>query len=261
MLAAVRAHGRTNLYHAAVDPEVVDTAAFLNGLGAKIYGAGTDRIRIEGVPYLNGGYHTVIPDRLVAGAFLMAAGITRGRVTVTDVIPEHLGSCISKLIEAGLTVECTESGITAYGTDAIKATRIRTSMYPGFATDLQQPMTALLTQARGKSIITEKVYPNRFNHVPQLRRMGAEIEVRGESAFIRGGRPLAGNWVHATDVRAGTSLILAGLTAEGCTRITGVEHVERGYEDVIGSFRSLGARISLRDTQHAETAEEAAGRN
>lgn len=249
ILAAVRAQGRTNLYHAAVDPEVVDTAAFLNGLGARIYGAGTDRIRIEGVPYLDGGRHTVIPDRLVAGAFLMSAGITGGTVTVKDVIPEHLGACIAKLSEAGLEMEWDESSITARRTGQIRATRVRATMYPGFATDLQQPMTALLTQAKGRSIVTERVYPNRFNHVPQLRRMGAEIEVRGESAFIQGGRPLMGDWVHATDVRAGTCLVLAGLVAEGCTRITGVEHLERGYEDVIGSFRALGAKLSLHERE------------
>jgi UDP-N-acetylglucosamine 1-carboxyvinyltransferase len=245
MLAAVRAKGRTHLYHAAVDPEVVDAAALLNQLGARIYGAGTDCIRIEGVPYLNGGIHAVIPDRLVAGSFLMAAGMTGGQVTVKDVIPEHMGSCIAKLKEAGLEIEIGENSVTATGSGSVRATRIRTAMYPGFATDLQQPMTALLLMAKGKSIVTEKVFPHRFNHVPQLRRMGAEIELRKESAFIKGGRPLVGEWVHATDVRAGTCLVLAGLVAEGQTRITGVEHVERGYTDIIGSLRSLGANISL----------------
>lgn len=246
MLAAVRAKGRTHLYNAAVDPEVVDTATFLNRLGARIYGAGTDHIRIEGVPYLNGGAHTVIPDRLIAGAFLMSAGIRGGQVTVEDVIPEHLGACLAKLEEIGIGIERGESRITAYGSGSLKATRIRTGMYPGFATDLQQPMTALLLQAKGKSIVTERVYPKRFGHVPQLRRLGAEIELRQESAFIRGGKPLQGGWVHATDVRAGTSLLLAGLAAEGVTCITGIEHIERGYDDVIGSFRELGARLALR---------------
>lgn len=243
MLAAVRAKGRTNLYHAAVDPEVVDTAAFLSQLGARIVGAGTGRIRIDGVPYLNGGVHAVIPDRLIAGTFLMAAGITGGQVTVAQVIPEHMGSCIAKLKEVGLTIETTDSSITAYGPDIIKPARIRASMYPGFATDLQQPMTALLAMAKGKSVVTESVFPNRFNHIPQLRRMGADIEVRKETVTIRGGRPLQGNWVHATDVRAGACLLLAGFAAEGITRITGVEHLERGYADVIGSFRSLGGRL------------------
>ncbi|SDD41484.1 UDP-N-acetylglucosamine 1-carboxyvinyltransferase [Paenibacillus sp. UNCCL117] len=252
MLAAVRAKGRTHLYHAALDPEVVDTAAFLSSLGARIYGAGTDRIRIEGVPYLNGGFHTVIPDRLIAGAFLMAAGITGGTVTVQDVIPEHMGSCLAKLEECGVGVEVRESSVTAYGGSAIRASRIRTSMYPGFATDLQQPMTALLTQAQGKSLITERVYPNRFNHVPQLRRMGADIEVRQETAFIRGGRPLTGGWVHATDVRAGTCLVLAGLVAEGPTFLTGVEHLERGYGDVTGSFAALGAALRFAEADREQ---------
>ncbi|MFD1953028.1 UDP-N-acetylglucosamine 1-carboxyvinyltransferase [Paenibacillus thailandensis] len=252
MLAAVRAKGRTQLHNAAVDPEVVDTANFLNRLGARIYGAGTERIRIEGVSYLNGGMHTVIPDRLIAGAFLMAAGLQGGQVTVKDVIPEHLGACLAKLEEVGMHVECGESHITAYGTGKLKATRIRTGMYPGFATDLQQPMTSLLLHAKGKSIVTERIFPKRFAHVPQLRRLGAEIEQRQESIFIRGGLPLQGGWVHATDVRAGTCLLLAGIAAEGTTFVTGVEHIERGYEDVIGSFRAIGAKLYLRELDAQE---------
>ncbi len=258
MLAAVRAKGRTQLHNAAVDPEVVDMATFLNRLGARIYGAGTERIRIEGVPYLNGGKHTVIPDRLIAGAFLMAAGLNGGQVTVMDVIPEHLGACLAKLREVGMHVECGENHITAHGTGLLKATRIRAGMYPGFATDLQQPMTALLLQAKGKSIVTDRVFPKRFAHVPQLRRLGAEIELRKESAFIRGGVPLQGGWVHATDVRAGTCLLLAGLTAAGKTCITGVEHIERGYEDIVSSFRSLGAKISMRKLDEASEVSAAA---
>lgn len=249
MLAAVRAKGRTTLRQAAVDPEVVDVAALLNRLGARIYGAGTDCVRIEGVPYLNGGLHAAIPDRLVAGSFLMAAGMNGGQVTVRDAVPEHMGSCLAKLKEVGLEIEVGESGVTATASGKIKATRIRTSMYPGFATDQQQPMTALLLRAGGKSIVTENVFPHRFNHIHQLSRMGAEIERRGNSAFIKGGRPLVGGWVHATDVRAGTCLVLAGLAAEGQTNITGVEHVERGYTDLIGCFRSLGANISLVERQ------------
>jgi UDP-N-acetylglucosamine 1-carboxyvinyltransferase len=256
MLAAVRAKGRTNLYHAAVDPEVVDTAALLTQLGARIYGAGTSTIRIEGVPYLNGGIHSVIPDRLIAGSFLMAPGITGGRVTVENVIPEHLKSCLAKLKEVGLGIEVGETSITTYRTHTVKATRIRTSMYPGFATDLQQPMTALLLMARGKSIVTEKIFPDRFSHIPQLRRLGADIEMRGSSAFIKGGRSLAGDWVHATDVRAGTCLVLAGLAAEGSTSITGVEHLERGYENMIGCLRSLGANITLEELSSSSAFEQ-----
>ncbi|ULL19965.1 UDP-N-acetylglucosamine 1-carboxyvinyltransferase [Paenibacillus sp. H1-7] len=244
MLAAVRAKGRTRLMNAAMDPEVVDTANFLNQLGAKIVGAGTDQIRIDGVPYLGGGLYTVIPDRLIAGSFLMAAGMNGGSVTVTNVIPEHMGSCLSKLREIGLDIEIGDQSVTAASFGRLRATRVRTGMYPGFATDLQQPLTALLTQAHGKSIVTERVFPQRFNHIAQLKRLGAEVSLRKESAFIKGGSPLTGSWVHATDVRAGTCLLLAGLAAEGTTTITGVEHIERGYEDPIGLFRSLGARIS-----------------
>ncbi|WP_248924899.1 UDP-N-acetylglucosamine 1-carboxyvinyltransferase [Paenibacillus hamazuiensis] len=245
MLAAVKARGRTYLRGAARDPEVVDTANFLNQMGAKISGAGTETIRIDGVPYLRGARYQVIPDRLIAGAFLMAPGIAGGRVTVLDVIPEHLASCIAKLKEIGLHIESGEMSITAYGQGKLRATRVRTGMYPGFATDLQQPVTSLLTQAPGKSIVTDKVFPKRFNHVHQLVKMGADIELRKESAFIKGGRPLQGTRVHATDVRAGTSLILAGMAAEGITTITGVEHIERGYDNAIGLFRAIGVPISL----------------
>jgi UDP-N-acetylglucosamine 1-carboxyvinyltransferase len=246
MLAAVRAEGRTRIYNAAMDPEVVDTANFLNQLGAKIVGAGTDHIRIEGVPFLGGGTYTVIPDRLIAGAFLMAAGINGGSITVNNVIPEHMGSCMAKLREIGMDIEMSDQSLTAHSNGRLKATRVRTGMYPGFATDLQQPFTALLLQSQGKSIITERVYPKRFSHIGQLKRLGADVEVRKESAFIKGGLPLKGNWVHATDVRAGTCLLLAGLAAEGTTRITGIEHIERGYENAIELFRTLGANISLR---------------
>lgn len=256
MLAAVLAEGKTVLRGAAKDPEVVDTAVMLNQFGAKISGAGTDTIRIEGVKSLRGGMHTVIPDRLIAGAFLMAAGVTGGSVTVTDVIPDHLGSCIAKLSEIGLELECRDNSITANSTGRLKAARVRTAMYPGFATDLQQPLTALLLQAPGKSIITEKIYPKRFQHVAQLRRMGADIELRGSTAFIRGGQPLTGNWVHASDIRAGTCLMLAGLAAEGSTFITGIEHIDRGYENAIDAFRVLGADMSREQVEAAHAEEK-----
>ncbi|MDF2923385.1 MAG: murA [Paenibacillaceae bacterium] len=245
MLAAVLAQGRTELRNAARDPEVVDTANLLNKMGARIIGAGTDHIRIEGVSELHGCSYAVIPDRLIAGAFLMAAGITGGRITVEDVIPEHLNSCLAKLKETGLGLEIGDSSITAYGGEHLRAVRVRTGMYPLFATDLQQPLTSMLLMAQGRSIVTDKVYPERFNHVAQLKRMGARIEVRGGSAFIQGGHTLKGSHVHASDVRAGTSLLLAGLAAEGSTYISGVEHIERGYEDAIGLFRTLGAKITL----------------
>ncbi|XEC97681.1 UDP-N-acetylglucosamine 1-carboxyvinyltransferase [Paenibacillus tarimensis] len=252
ILAAVRAKGQTVLRNAAKDPEVVDTANLLIQMGAKISGAGTDTIRIEGVRHLHGCTYTAIPDRLIAGAFLIAAGTTGGEITVEDAIPEHLGSCLSKLTEIGLHMEVKSNAITAFSTGVLRATRVRTAMYPGFPTDLQQPLTALLTQAPGKSIISDKVFPKRFNHALQLKRMGADIELRPGIAFIKGGSPLRGNLVHATDIRAGICLLLAGLVAEGTTRITGVEHIERGYENIVDTFRSLGANIAISDLNHGD---------
>jgi UDP-N-acetylglucosamine 1-carboxyvinyltransferase len=224
---------------------VVDTANFLNLMGARIVGAGTSHIRIDGVPYLGGCVYSVIPDRLVAGAFLMAPAMTGGQVTVSEVIPAHLESCAAKLREAGLTLEVGDQQITSRAEGPMRPVKVRAGMYPEFATDLQQPMTALLTRAWGKSTVTDRVYPERFNHVAQLKRMGADIEIRKDTAVIRGGRPLKGTTVHATDVRAGTCLLLAGLAAEGRTIVTGVEHIERGYENAIGLFRQLGARMSF----------------
>lgn len=256
ILAAALAEGTTVLRNAASDPEVVDTANLLNQMGAKIRGAGTETIRIEGVKKLGGCVYTVIPDRLIAGAFLMAAGMTGGTVTVDEVIPEHLGSCVAKLKEIGLQIEVGDKSITACGDVKLRPTRVRTGMYPSFATDLQQPLSSLLLLASGRSIITDKIYPERFNHVPQLKRMGAHIEIKKGSAFIQGGQPLKGDYVHASDVRAGTSLILAGLAAEGKTIITGVEHIERGYEDVIGLFNSLGAKLSFHEEQAAQSAKD-----
>jgi UDP-N-acetylglucosamine 1-carboxyvinyltransferase len=249
MLAAVLAEGRTELLNAAKDPEVVDTANLLNYMGAKITGAGTDKIKIDGVKQLGGCTYTAIPDRLIAGAFLMAAGATRGTVTIDEVIPEHLQSCILKLQEIGMSFEQKENSVTAYGDVQLKATRVRTGMYPAFATDLQQPMTSLLLRAPGRSIITDKVYPERYNHIPQLNKMGAQITLRKGSAFIQGGTPLLGGYVHASDVRAGTCLIIAGLMAEGVTMISGVDHIERGYDNVMNQFRGLGAKLLVHDIE------------
>lgn len=245
MLAAVLASGKTTLYNAAKDPEVVDTAVLLNKMGAHIYGAGTDTIRIQGVSQLGGCVHSAAPDRLIAGAYLMSAGITGGVVTVSDIIPEHLESCMSKLTEIGLEFEQSENSITAYGGGRIKATKVRTGKFPMFESDFQQPITVLLLKAAGRSTISDKIYPKRFNHCEQLNRMGADISVRNGVARINSHRKLTGTWVHASDIRAGTSLVLAGLMAEGTTRITGVEHIERGYEDIVKDFRCLGADISL----------------
>ncbi|MFB9274325.1 UDP-N-acetylglucosamine 1-carboxyvinyltransferase [Cohnella cellulosilytica] len=248
MLAAARAAGRTTLRQAARDPEVVDTAQLLVKMGAKIRGAGSDTITIEGVRHLRGCTYTAIPDRLIAGSFLIAAGATNGIVRVNDVIPEHLGSCLAKLREIGMDVEETDYSVTAYASGRLRPTRVRTAMYPGFPTDLQQPLTALLTRVPGTSLIADRIYPKRFQHVPQLNRMGANIDVRSGVARIRGGAPLRGTLVHASDVRAGICLLIAALTAEGTTSIAGVRHIERGYENIAASFRSLGADVTMRDT-------------
>lgn len=245
MMAAVLARGTTVLRGAAVDPEVVDTANFLNMMGARIRGAGTNEIRIEGVDGLAGCRYTVIPDRLIAGSFLAAAAATRGRIIVEGVIPEHLRSALVKLREAGLEPVVRDQAVELDGDARLNALRIRTAMYPGFATDLQQPFTAMLLRSAGRSLVSDRVYPKRFGHVDQLRRMGADIAMKGSTAVIRGGAPLHGDWVHASDIRAGVSLLIAGMMAEGVTRLTGVEHLERGYEDIIGSFRRLGASLRL----------------
>lgn len=252
ILAASKAKGETILLNAARDPEVIDTAILLNKMGANIIGAGTDTIRISGVNYLNGTIHRVIPDRLIAGSFLIAAGITGGNVIVNDVIPEHLSSILAKLEEVGLEIAIGENSISAKSNGILKASRIRTGMYPSFPTDVQQPMTTLFTQASGKSIVAEKIYPNRFNHIGQLRKMGADIRYRPGVAFVRGKSKLKGTIVTASDIRAGISLILAGMAAEGTTYITGVEHIERGYEDVVKAFQSIGVSISKEKINYKE---------
>lgn len=245
MLAAVLANGKTVLYNAAKDPEVVDTAVILNKMGARIYGAGTDTIRIQGVSQLGGCVHSAAPDRLISGAYLIGAGITGGTLTIEDAIPEHLEPCMAKLTEIGLDFEQTESSITVHGGGRIRATRIRTGKYPMFESDFQQPVTVLLLKANGRSTISDRIYPKRFNHCEQLNRMGADISVKNGIARINSHRQLTGTWVHACDIRAGTALVLAGLLAEGTTRITGIEHIERGYEDIVRDFRLLGADISM----------------
>ena len=245
ILAAARADGKTTLHNAARDPEVVDVAVFLNKMGANIKGAGTDTVAIEGVTTLTSCIHTVIPDRLIAGSFLMAAGITGGDITVKDIIPEHLLSCIAKLEEAGLYIETGDSFIRVTAQGKLSGVNVKAAMYPGFATDLQQPLTAMLVGANSHSVIMDAVYPERFKHCVQLNRMGADIINRDGSIVIPGNRTLKGAWVHASDIRAGICLILAAMAAEGTTCITGVEHIERGYVDIVNAFASLGGNIKI----------------
>ncbi|QUL57073.1 UDP-N-acetylglucosamine 1-carboxyvinyltransferase [Paenibacillus tritici] len=256
LFAAVCATGNTVLRNAAKDPEVVDVSNLLNKMGAKIRGAGTDTIKVTGVQQLGGCDYTAIPDRLMAGTFLMIAGISERPITVMDVIPEHMEASLAKLKEIGLEIERGENFITAHQAKDLNSALIQTEMYPGFATDLQQPLTSLLLMANGRSVITDNVYPYRFGHVPELNKMGAGIEISGSSALINGKKQLKGTLVHTTDIRAGLCMIFAGLMADGITRITGVEHLERGVEDVISSFRSIGTNIKLCTDNEAENISE-----
>lgn len=255
ILAATKAKGKTILQNAARDPEVVDLAILLNKMGANIKGAGTSTIIIEGVNQLKGCSHSVIPDRLIAGTFLMSAGIAGGNITVKNVIPEHLLSCIAKLEETGLHIETGEDYIKAIKKGDLRGVNVKASMYPGFATDLQQPLTAMLVEANSHSMIKDIVYPNRINHCFELNKMGADIIIKEEGFVIPGNRKLKGAHVHASDVRAGISLILAGLAAEGTTYITGIEHIERGYENIIETFSSIGAEIKICEDNNMKESE------
>jgi UDP-N-acetylglucosamine 1-carboxyvinyltransferase len=248
ILAATRAKGCTVIHNAARDPEIEDLANLLNKMGANINGAGTETIYIQGVDSLKSCIHSVIPDRLIAGAFLMAAGATGGKITVSNVVPEHLTSCLDKLRETGMTIECSRDSITGSVSNKLKGINVEAGMYPEFATDFQQPMTAMLIQAHGESTVIDKVYPGRFNHCRELNKLGARIKIEDNKAIIPGKKFLVGDWVKATDVRAGICLVLAGLTAEGTTYITGIEHIERGYENFVKDFTSLGADIVLYDS-------------
>lgn len=244
LMAASLAKGTTIIENAAKEPEIIDLANLLNKMGAKIKSAGTDMIRIEGVEKLSGAIHGVIPDRIETGTFMLAAAITRGQVHVKNGIPGHVRPIISKLKECGVSVEVTDSGIYV---DASKgelvATDIKTLPYPGFPTDLQSPFMAFLTTVEGKSIVRETVFENRFMHVVELNRMGADITTEAREAVIPGGKKLHGAQVRATDLRAGAAMVLAGLVASGTTEISDIYHIERGYENFVGKFKGLGADI------------------
>ncbi|GAA0358122.1 UDP-N-acetylglucosamine 1-carboxyvinyltransferase [Bacillus horti] len=242
MLAAVRAKGLTVIENAAKEPEIIDVATLLVSMGAKIKGAGTDVIRIEGVDTLKGCRQPIIPDRIETGTFMIAAAATKGQVLVDNVIPKHMESVSSKLREMGVIVEERDDSILVDATAAdLKAVDIKTLVHPGFPTDLQQSMTTLLTQAEGTSIVTDTIYSHRFKHTDELRRMGANIKVEGRSAIITGPTALQGTKVTASDLRAGSALVIAGLISSGITEISGVEHIDRGYENLQAKLKALGA--------------------
>lgn len=245
IMAAVLAEGTTYIENAAEEPEIIDLANFLNKMGAKIRGAGTDTIRIEGVKTLKRVTHTVIPDRIETGTFMIAAAITKGAIHIMNAVPDHVKPVIAKLRECGVRIEAGDDDIIVRGDlGPLNSTDIKTLPYPGFPTDMQSPFMALLTICNGKSTVIETVFENRFMHVSQLNKMGASIETAGNKASIKGNAMLRGSQVMATDLRAGAAMVLAGLVAEGETEISEIYHIERGYENFIEKFTALGADIT-----------------
>lgn len=247
MMAASLAEGTTILENAAEEPEIVDLANYLNKMGAKIRGAGTDTIRIEGVEKLHGADYTIIPDRIEAGTYMIAAAMTGGDIVVENVLPEHQKPLIAKLREAGAVVEEDIDKVRVIAKNPLKAVSIKTLPYPGFPTDMQAQMMAMMVIAEGRSKVTETVFENRFMHVVELNRMGAQISTEGRSAVIDGPCKLTGCDVRATDLRAGAAMILAGLVAEGTTRIGDLHHIDRGYENIVAKLKNLGADIERVD--------------
>ncbi|MDQ0196418.1 UDP-N-acetylglucosamine 1-carboxyvinyltransferase [Paenibacillus wynnii] len=243
MLAASRAKGSTIIENAAKEPEIIDVATLLNSMGAVIKGAGTETIRIEGVTEMHGCRHSIIPDRIQAGTYMIAAAATRGDVVIDNVIPKHLEALTAKLLEMGVGIEELDESIRVIGKARYGHVDVKALIYPGFPTDLQSPMTSLLTQAEGVSVLSDFVYSSRFKHVPELVRMGAKIRVEGRSAIIEGNKLNAAK-VKATDLRAGAALVIAGLTVEdGITEVTGVEYIDRGYDNLVINLRQLGAEV------------------
>lgn len=244
MMAAVLASGQTILENAATEPEIVDLATYLTTMGADIRGAGTDTIKITGVNSLKGVTHTIIPDRIEAGTYMVAAAITGGDVTIENVVPAHLKPVSAKLSEAGMEISEELASIRVRGGGNLKALDIKTHPYPGFPTDMQAQMTALMSKAEGTSMIIETIFENRFMHISELKRMGASIKIEGRSAIIEGKSELLGAQVKATDLRAGAALILAGLGAQGTTEISDIDHIERGYVGIDEKLNALGANIT-----------------
>ncbi|MBY3626076.1 UDP-N-acetylglucosamine 1-carboxyvinyltransferase [Acinetobacter sp. CUI P1] len=243
MLAASRAKGSTIIENAAKEPEIIDVATLLNSMGAVIKGAGTETIRIEGVSEMHGCRHSIIPDRIQAGTYMIAAAATRGNVLIDNVIPKHLEALTAKLLEMGVDIEELDESIRVIGRAKYEHADVKALTYPGFPTDLQSPMTSMLTQAEGVSVLSDFVYSNRFKHVPELVRMGAKIRVEGRSAIIEGSKLNAAK-VKATDLRAGAALVIAGLTVgDGITEVTGVEYIDRGYDNLVSNLRQLGAHV------------------
>ncbi len=247
MMAAVLAKGTTTLENAAQEPEIVDLANFLNEMGAKVRGAGTSIIRIDGVQELSGTSHTIIPDRIEAGSYILMAAATGGDVLVQNVISDHLNPMLAKMEEAGIPFREEDDGIRIFSEGHYRAVDIKTQVHPGFPTDLQAPFMALLSKGHGMGMVTETVFENRFMHVDELKRMGADIKIEGRVAIVQGVSKLTGAPVTAADLRAGAALILAALSAEGTSEISGVQHIDRGYEHIEEKITRIGGVIRRED--------------
>ncbi|WP_080872333.1 UDP-N-acetylglucosamine 1-carboxyvinyltransferase [Oceanobacillus timonensis] len=252
MLAAVKAKGQTIIENAAKEPEIIDVATLLTNMGAKIKGVGTDVIRIDGVSSLHGCTHTIIPDRIEAGTYAIAAAAMGKEVVIDNVIPQHMESLIAKLREMNIDIESHNDQLYVARANTLNSVDIKTLVYPGFPTDLQQPFTTLLTQAGHSGVIIDTIYSARLKHIDELRRMNAEIKVEGGSVIVSGPTQLEGAKVKASDLRAGASLVVAGLLADGVTEITGLDHIDRGYENLTDKLSSLGANIWREEMTESE---------
>lgn len=247
LLAAVLAEGTTILENSAKEPEVVNVATFLNNMGARIYGAGTSEIKIDGVNKLQGCFSEVIPDRIEAGTYTILGALVGKELKISNIIPDHIESLLSKLKEMGIPIIVNDDSLIISSVSNLKPVEIKTLGYPGFPTDLQQPFTVLLTQCNGKSKVVETIWENRFMHIPYLKDLGADVEVKNQTATIVGPRKLTGTQVVATDLRAGAAMVAAGLLATGTTTITNVEHILRGYEQIIEKLTGVGAKITIKE--------------
>lgn len=247
IIASVLAKGRTIIKNAAREPEIIDLIEMLNDMGAKITGAGTSTIAIDGVSELDGCFHTVIPDRIEAGTYLIIGTLLGNYLKIDNLIPEHIKSLTDKLIEMGADISINDDYIIINAVNNLMAADIKTQCYPGFPTDLQQPFTTLLTQVYGESEVNETIYENRFMNIPYLQDMGADIKIDGRFAKIKGPTPLKGTKVVATDLRAGASLLIAALKASGTSQITNIEHILRGYEEIVEKLTNIGAKIEIKE--------------
>ena len=257
MMAAVKATGTTIIENVAREPEIVDLANILNKMGAKVYGAGTETMRIEGVEHLHSVNHSIVQDRIEAGTFMVAAAMTQGDVLILDAISEHNRPLISKLTEMGAVITNEENGLRVVGPKVLKPTDVKTMPHPGFPTDMQAQMTAIQMLAQGTSVVTETVFENRFQHLEEMRRMNAHVKIDGNVAVIEGGHPMQGALVYATDLRAAAALILVGLTAEGITRVRNLKYLDRGYYQFHKKLQALGANVERVDVAQEVTEKEA----